>query len=46
MAWAAIIDGKLFMFWFEVGEREDQHRYLQVLEEFLWPKIRTVATRR
>ena len=27
MAWAAIIDGKMFMFWFEVGEREDQHRY-------------------
>ena len=33
MCWAAIIDGRVIVHWFEIGERENQHSYLDNLEE-------------
>ena len=40
MCWAAIIDGQVIVHWFEIGERENQHSYLDMLKTTLWPKIR------
>ena len=46
MCWAALIDGKVILHWFDLNENINQHVYLDMLKKVVWPKIRSVSTRR
>ena len=46
MCFGMIVDGKVFIHWFEKGVRENQYVYLEVLQNFVWPKIRYPAGRK
>lgn len=46
MCWAGLIDGKVVLHWFDEGERENQHIYLNMLQTVAWPAVSNVATRR
>ena len=39
MAFAAIIDGRVIIHWFEEGTRLNQYQYLDMLQNVLWPQI-------
>ena len=45
MCWAALIDGRVVLHWFDEGQRENQHIYLHMLQTVVWPAVSTVATR-
>ena len=47
MCWAAIVDGRVLpLVWFETGESVNGQRYLNLLQQSLWPEVRHIATRR
>ena len=46
MCWAALIDGKVVIHFFPVGQTLNQHVYLDMLKTVLWPKVRGLVTRR
>ena len=47
MAWAMIIDGRVFIYWFNIGVRENSELYVnKVLEGFMWPILLTMPNRR
>ena len=39
MCWSMIVDGRVYLYWFEPKARIDQHRYLRMLQEFMKPII-------
>lgn len=46
MAWAMIVDGRVFIHWFDEGVRENTEVYINdVLEGFMWPILRTLPRR-
>ena len=40
MCWAALVDGKVIVHWFEKGTKLNQHVYLDLLKNVMWPKVR------
>ena len=46
MSWAAMINGEIILHWFPLKTNVDQHVYLDMLETVLWPRVRSVSTRR
>ena len=46
MCWAGIINGDIILHWFPVNTSVNQHVYLEMLENVLWPAVRSVSTRR
>ena len=47
MAWAMMVDGRVFIHWFPVGVRENSEVYVRdVLEGFMWPILQTMPNRR
>ena len=46
MCWAGLIDGKIMLHWFNVNENVNQTVYLDMLQNFLWPKVRNVSSRK
>ena len=47
MCWAAIVDGRVLrLVWFEKGESVNGQRYLDLLQQSLWPEVRHIVTRR
>ena len=47
MCWVAIVDGLVLRpGWFEKGEFVNEQRYLDLLQQSLWPEVRHIATRR
>ena len=46
MCWAMIIDGKVFVQWFDIGVRENTEVYIRdVLQGFMWPILLTMPRR-
>ena len=39
MCWAALIDGRVILHWFEEGKTVNQQVYLDMLQSVLWPKV-------
>ena len=46
MCWTGLINGKVIIHWFEEKTTVNQHNYLEMLKEVVWPKIRGVARAR
>ena len=36
MCWAALVDGKVILHWFEKGTKLNQHVYLDLLKTVMW----------
>ena len=46
MCWAMIIDGRVFVHWFDIGVRENTEVYIRdVLQGFMWPILLTMPRR-
>ena len=46
MCWAMIIDGRVFIHWFDIGVRQNTEVYIrEVLEGFMWPILQTMPNR-
>ena len=41
MCWAAVVQGKVLLHWFEEKERSTGDTYLKMLQEVLWPPSET-----
>ena len=46
MCWAGIINGEMIFHWFSDWESLNGASYLEMLEDVVWHRFRTVATRR
>ena len=46
MCWTGLINGQVIIHWFEEKTTVNQHNYLEMLKEIVWPKIRGVARAR
>ena len=46
MCWTGLINGQVIIHWFEEKTTVNQHTYLEMLKEVVWPKIRGVARAR
>ena len=46
MSWAMIVDGRVFIHWFDIGVRQNSELYVsEVLEGFMWPILQTMPNR-
>ena len=46
MSWAMMVDGQVFIHWFDIGARQNSEVYVQeVLEGFMWPILQTMPNR-
>ena len=41
----ALVNGKVILHWFDIGENINPEVYLNMLKTVLWPKVRCVITR-
>ena len=46
ICWTGLINGKVIIHWFEEKTTVNQHNYLEMLKEVVWPKVRSVARAR
>ena len=46
MCWGMMVEGRVYVKWFDVGERENTEVYIRdVLEGFMWPIIQTLPNK-
>ena len=46
MSWAMMVDGQVFIHWFDIGAHQKSEVYVQeVLEGFMWPILQTMPNR-
>ena len=45
MCWAGLINGEVILHWFPVCVSVNQHVYMDMLQNVLWPKVKSKSTR-